>query len=376
MSKVVQKPRKLGEPDDILDDELVDQIETAFVRKEFHQALKLSNSVIENTEERPSRQRTDFDFRLRTSFNLNGTQRTAPLSIRAAPADAKNSDQAVCVAIQSYHELKTKGLHDEKQLGPLLKYLVNNSIHLEVLLVFCQFLFTFPSCKHAAAGLLGETLWNIRCGPQLQKDRNEILWVLGTKMLPFCSEPDFCEHILRALTNDKGWQPFPRAVSFHEHINPDTIWAIRFGIGKIMFVSEEFKQVHLNIVSPLNEVESLEDDKGRPIEDDLDSCLDSRERRIDKKGLDVKQAPKTGGSFYIRLSSKILGLVRNRILGPLFDTNEEAKWVNRGRVVMTILTAFIAWKQRRRLLPAANYAVGQVVQPLAEILDALIPTNN
>jgi hypothetical protein len=358
-------------------DQILASAEQCFVRNDFHQALHLANQVLAQEagiyDVTSSSSSTAMPFALRTEVPY--LDETYKLSL-VFEGDVSRADRAGAIVLQSHRE------DNELALKAFLDYYAIHAIPIDLFSILIQF-FLQRSNKYRpiALELTIEGLCQIKKhfnnkapDGDMQEATDEVVFTLLIRMLPYCPNVVYVQQIIgggeevsefAGASGMKKWQtdPVPSIVdclpgvidSLTDIASEECLNRCREEVQKMKGTESNSNNDVLKLVS------SAEDRQLGPKQTQASPAL-----RVERwNWLDTNSR----NDWYRLWSSKFLRLVKERIMAPLFQS--ERRWQNRGEVAMTVLSLYIAWKQKKRLFRAGGILTGSLLAPLRELVEAV-----
>jgi hypothetical protein len=396
-------------------DTLIKDSEQAFVEGSFRQALQLANACLEgegqsetdrygNTEATAGRIALQTPIEL--SFEANVQQRWITINLNSLK-DTTRVDRAAAVALQSWYEISQKAGSQEEQargyrfLLPFLNnYTANHqtqgrnhcrSFPPELMVIFVQFChatkqfdLSVELCSELVHSLLSFTGNSERqlLDIHQQKYFQEIVILLLTRLLPLCDDPKAVMNLGKRLVTD--------GASSIKWTSTSTKWSARSvpnagsakGVLTILKDDERLSRwpdwLHGTIADCRTDLEILLQDLEDFDDDDNKAFLEgphSQDRVVEGSLMVSGQGaapPENFMSWQDSWVSRFVRFVRVRVRESMND--------HRGRATtaVTILTLWMAWRHRRRLIATGTShttasVVRTILRPLLEIVDALMP---
>lgn len=398
-------------------DKLTEDSEQAFVEGSFRQALQLANACLEgegqsetdryrNTDSRIAKIHIPLQTPIELTFDTDVQRRWITLDLNS-PKETSRVDRAAAVALQSWFEISQKAGSQQEQargyrhLLPFLnEYTASHqtryrsrcrSISLELMIIFLQFCHATQHFHMAVE--LGSELIHILLSSFTSDDERplvdsnqqmhfqELLIFLLTRLLPFCDRPKAVTDLGNRLAPDTSsteWTVSSTKWNACSVPSADSVRGVLLLLGDGERLSRWPGWSHGTIVECRTNLEILLQDL-EDHDDDGDKAFLVRPHSQDELVEDSMvvngqgiASPRDGMSWQDSWVARLVRLVRVHIWESMKD--------HRGRATaaVTILTLWMAWHQRRRLVTTGNAnttasVVRIVLKPLLEIVDALMP---
>ena len=347
----------------------VKDAERSFVLKDYRQALQLSNQVILSAE-----RRSPFDQEANcVCLQTRALDRLSHESIEYTcvvrmTCDISLEDRAAAVALQSCHELSNKDnsgdpVQRQRLLGPFLALYRERPMPFEVAVLWIQYCFCKETLRHAAVEMAAELLHHAR---QYTLDTSDdLLCFLLTRMLPYANAGDYVRDVLDRI-HSLSWTTSSKIYVQTAKVNPEAVHVIladldSFSPSSSLEHCREQLELHAGPLSNSKHVQVV------AMEDDI--LIQSR--HIVGWRHQLALAFRNRQDWQTEWSKRLVNVFRIRVIQPLYLNDE--KWINRGRVALSALLVYLAWKKRRNLLPLTTSAANLVTSPFREVLDALMP---
>jgi hypothetical protein len=401
-------------------DKLIEDSEQAFVEGSFRQALQLANACLagegQSETDRHRYGNTDatagriaLQTPIELSFDANFQRRWITIDLNS-PKDTSRVDRAAAVALQSWYEISQKAGSQQEQargyrfLLPFLnEYTIDHkpqdrrhcrSFPPELMVIFVQFChatqhfhLAVELCSELVHSLLSFTSNGER--PLLEKHQQrylqEIVILLLTRLLPFCDDPKAVTDLGKRLVRTDG-------ASSTEWTSTSTKWSAcsvpsANSVKRIIALLREDERLshwpewlhgtiaecrtHLEIL--LQDLEDLDDDDDKAFLEGPHSQDGVIEDSLVANGQGTAP-PEDLMSWQDSWVARLVRFVRVRVQESMNDPR------GRATVAVTILTLWMAYRHRRRLVATGTIhttasVVGRtILRPLLEIVDALMPS--
>jgi hypothetical protein len=400
-------------------DNLIEDSEQAFVEGSFRQALQLANTCLEGeSQSETNRHRygeTDATIKrialqtpIELSFDANIQRLWITIDLNS-PKDTARVDRAAAVALQSWYEISQKAGSQQEQargyrfLLPFLnEYTTNHqtqdrshcrAFSPELMVIFVQFCHATEHF-HVAVELCSELVHSLLSftsnGERPLMDAHqhkyfqEIVMLLLTRLLPFCDDPKAVTDLGKRLVRTDG-------ASSTEWTLTSTKWSASSepsvgsvkGILALLDDDERLShwsewldrtiaecRTHLEIL--LQDLEDFDDDDDKTFLEGPHSQDKVMEDSLVVNGQGTLP-PEDFMSWQDLWVARVVRFVRVRVRESMNDPRGSAT------VAVTILTIWMAWRHRRRLIAggtirtSASVALRTILRPLLEIVDALMP---
>ena len=340
--------------------------ERCFVRKDFQMALQLANQVIQ--ESAPKSRSSSCQVNVLKTPCLSSNSNL----LLGVDDEITGVDRAGAIVLQSMKELS---LVDDTMLEPFYKFYATSPMPLELLVIFITFLLASEK-EHTAIELAAEVVHCLQYSPcttstteEIQEAKDEIVWTLVTKLIPFCPDGRYLENLSKMSANE--WQPPPA------HRRKWRREPIRSIIPAL-----------INVLDSLHGIATI---------DCLERCREnlstlhggihanasdtSRNGKPPCRAMIPRQPPSSQRSWintlnrsegYRQFAVRVLHFLTTRIVKPL--CRQTRNWETRGgcHVAVTIFAIFVSWKQRRRIVASLFALSNLCLTPIQEILDAAL----
>ena len=340
----------------------IHEAERCFVRKDFQKALHLANQVLQ--ESSPTTRSISHRVKvLKTPCLSSNTKLSLGVDFRITTAD-----RAGAIVLQS---AKETSIVDGAMLEPFLNFYATSPMPLELLLIFINFLLTSEK-QHTAIELAAEVVHYLHYSPcttstteEIQQVKDELVWTLVTKLLPFCPY----ERYLENLSNDvsaKEWKPTPAQRPKWRN-EP-----IRSLIPGLMDALESLHGVATNdcLERCREHLSTLNGDADNASKDcNTTRSMIPRQPRSSQQSW-IHTWNQTGG--YQIFARRVLNLLMNRIVAPLCRPSHNWETRSSCQAALTIVAIYMSWKQRRRIVTSWNILANLCLTPIREILDAAL----
>jgi hypothetical protein len=348
-------------------EDAVQNVERAFVLKDYQTALDLSSEVLsaESHSSLETERISDCCVCLQT-IAVNGPLAEAEctefsFTIRMS-CDIALTDRAAVVALQSCYELS-----DTQNTAFLTWYARRPPMPIDVAILWIQFAFSTSAHKQTAVEMAAELLHHMNQFPHLSELSDDLLFMLFSKMLAYCENVDYVRDVLDRI-HAPSWNS-SRFTYFHmsKASNPQAVSILLAGLDQFS-LNESVGRCREKLETLSREAEDISNkDEINQHEDKI--VATRNEYNVGWKHL-VAECMSTDWPTLVLLRH-ILNVFRNHVVRPL-KTNDN-RWKNRGRVAISAVLLYLAWKKRRRLSPLATTVATLVASPFREILEALRP---
>jgi hypothetical protein len=401
-------------------EKLIEDSEQAFVEGSFRQALQLANACLEgegksetdrhryrNKDAPAGRIALQTPIELSFEGNLHRRQITIDLN---SPKDTSRVDRAAAVALQSWFEISQKAGSQQEQargyrfLLPFLNLYTTNhqtqdrnhcrSFSSELMVIFIQFCHATEHF-HMAVELCSELVHSLLSftgngeRPLLdthqRKYFQEIVMLLLTRLLPFCGNPkavtDLGKRLVRTdNASSTEWTLTSTKWSAYSVPSAGSLKGILALIDNDERLSRWPEWLHGTIAECRTHLEILLQDLEDFDDDDDKAFLEGPHSQdgVIEDSLVVNgqgtASPEDFMSWQDSWVARVVRFVRVRVRESMNDPR------GRATAAVTILTLWMAWRHRRRLVAngsiqtTASVAIRMVLRPLLEIVDALMPS--
>ena len=318
--------------------------EHAFVLCNFAKALELTNEILDESSISKTHG-SSFEGKLR----IPGPSHDWNISLMADPLDL--IDRAAGLSLQAYYEFRPNINH----LAPFMEcYEEKRHMPLAIALLWVQFCFAIKlNTSHSvnmAAAILSNTIDQHWIDAELIQD---LSWTLLIKMLPHSTDPCYVTELLeKVLSNNEDWLYLSSEYSYQDIINHESLNEILSRLEIFCSrqrLSSEFQATLRQQLSTLRGIKS------------------ASEVTLEKNYLPTQLYPPqlTLSSLPQRLAEKFLQYLRRNLQRP--------NWQVRSQLAMAILSIYLVWKRRRRLLKTGSAVASVAFSPLREVIDAILP---
>lgn len=399
-------------------DNLIKDSEQAFVEGSFRRALKLANTCLEGEgQSETDRHRygnTDAAGRIalqtpiELSFEAKVLRRWIQINLNS-PKETSRVDRAAAIALQSWYEISQKAGSQQEQargsrfLLPFLnKYTIDHQIQdrrscrsfsPELMVIFVQFCdatqhfhLSVELCSELVHSLLSFTGNGER--PLMDAHQQiyfqEIVVLLLTRLMPFCDNPKAVTNLgKRLVTDDASSTEWTLTSTKWYACSVPSAGSVR-GVLALLDNDESLSrwpewlhgtiaECRTNLEILLQDLEAFDDDDDKAFLEGPHSQDGVIEDSLVVNGQGTAP-PEDFMSWQDSWVARVVHFVRVRVRESMND--------HRGRATaaVTILTLWMAWRHRRRLVATgtihstASGAVRTILRPLLEIVDALMPS--
>jgi len=355
---------------------LVEEAEQAFVEASFRQSLQLANKCLEehskniSTPEADSGHVLKLQTPLHLSFDTCSSMKTIQVCLGQKETDT--IDRAAAIALQSWYEISSKATGPERSQGvrhlqPFLNVYSHHVMSLELMLIFLNFCRATDHFQEAVdvSSELAFHLFSFQKAMMWKRDEtDELLIVLFTEMLPRCQTKAVVD-LLRRFDQDE-WTPSSVRWRALEQPRMHTLLQVLSFLRKIDhgWLPDTLGDCISRLESQLDDMESEES------EPNPKHSLNAAHPQIISSS-----TVRTWKVVCDRFLTHIVSRIRDYLV--LCSDHAQDRWKQRGQLAITVLTVWIAWRQRRRILNASKrIAIQCISKPIAEIVEALLPTGS
>jgi hypothetical protein len=315
------------------------EAEQAFVLCRFDEAMSLTTDILVKASIHFSDNGCSSDVQLQTrmcrqTWNVSFTR------------DVDAVDRTAALFLQAYYELRPS----MKRLDPFMEYYKEKrSIPLEIAILLVQFCFAIQldtDSVHMAAELCYHVHGKHWIDPELVQD---LAWLVMVKMLPYSTDRNYTTVVLDSILSDSNeWSPPLSVYSYQKEINQGSLKCVLSKLDGMYsrycfstkYQSELRQHLSLHQVVP--------DAKLELVNETRDLATQNHSSSTDRPQ---------------RWANSVLQLVRQQLLGDSSSC----------KMAMAIISIYLGWKQRRRLLKAGEIVTSVALSPLKEIIDAFLP---
>lgn len=342
-------------------EDAVQNAEQAFVLKDYQRALDLSSEVLS----------VGFSMETEGSDNCVCLQ-TSAVNVQLTEADLTDhsfivrmscdialTDRAAVVALQSCYEMS------DTRNAAFLTWYRQRPMPLDVAILWIQFAFSTSAHKQTAVEMAAELLHHVNQFPYLSEMSDDLLFVLVFKMLAHCENVVYVRDLLDRI-HAPSWRSSRFTYLHISKANPQAVSIILAGLDRF--------SVNSSVGLCREKLEALSTetcDYARNIESTQHDAMIVATRNGDNVGWKRLLAEYTSTDWPSVLSRHILNAFRDRVVRPLQESDN--RWENRGRVAISAVLLYLAWKKRRRLCPWTTTVATLMASPFCEILEALRP---
>lgn len=357
-----RRRRTLSLPRDDTIEETVVNAERALVLKNYREALKLSISVLSETEQHVSNESTNNqDNCVSLMTPIDGITGEPGSLVISMSTNVSPVDRAAAVALQVSRSDSDEC--DGQQA--FLKYYSCHKMPIDVAILWIQYLFSNKALK--AVELTAEILHYSRQEPNVADATDELALTFCTKMLAFCKNADYVRDVLDRI-EAPSWVSGSYEYSRDQQINEQAVSTLLQSRFEKLLSStsarNEWRQ-HLQRKLIVEE-EIMPNDSSSQSHYDSAMVESNASHSITawKNLFESREWPTI-------VATRILHYFRIRIVEPLYK-NENAR-ENRRQVALSALLLYLAWRRRRRYAALTASAAHILVSPFREIIEALLP---
>lgn len=347
-------------------EETVQNAERMFVLKDYEKALELSVEALGRCLENDYSQQSYKDhetsdcIRLQTT-PLNHVDSQLP-QIVCLTLNVSLADRAAVVALQSGYELS-----NDAGLTAFCDFHRQRPMSLDVATLWIQY--SFRNEKTMSIVEVTAELLHYVCQCPAVPDSVDDLWLLLlAEMLPFSTSASFVRNVLHRM-DASTWVVLPGPATCYVRANEVNHQAASIVLSRLDTYS--FKALNRCREELENLVKETDQDCQQDLSSDNGTLLESQRMHKPKTTWTSLVDNLSFDNWHVVMSRHLLDLFRSRIVKPLFQ--DENQGTNCGRVAISVLLLYLAWKRRRRLLLLTTSATTFMTSPFREILDALWP---
>lgn len=315
------------------------EAEQSFVLCKFDEAISLTTDILINASLHFADEGCSSDVHLQTSmcsqtWNVSFTR------------DVDVVDRTAALFLQAFYELRPS----MKRLDPVMDYYrEKRTIPFEIAILWVQFCFAIHLDTTDSVHMAAELCYHV-CGkhwinPELIQD---LVWLVMVKMLPYSTDWNYTSEVLDSMLNDSNeWSPPLSAYSHQNEIHQGSLKLVLSRLDEMFsrycfstrYQSELRQHLSLHQMVP-----------------------DAKLKLVCEKRDLAKQKESSSTDKLQRWANAVLQLVRQQLFGQ-----------SSTKTAMVIISIYLGWKQRRRLLKGGEIVASVAMSPLKEIIDAFLP---